>query len=971
MLFSLKNIIDGTIDQSIKEGLSPKQTLRSVQIAQAFSSQHYFLIALTVGSFMTFLLMNFVEIAVAPTAIWASLGLVYTLVLATASILIYRQKKLHDSSLLYRFLKVMYTLLGLNFALGFALNIWYFGLFAYPIHISQAGLILFFVIVTQMVISFSNGRILLGLIFLATSWTPVLFYIALKPEVLSDHWVMYLCSAGYLLYTLGALFEYKRIRDNFSQTYIDHYVLMSKASQQRQLLENLNAKLSDQISKRNHVEKQLQDAKTYLEERIEQRTKKLKIKNTELLKTSQNLKLVQDAAGISSWEWDPSTKIFTSSNQQNALNEDLNQSMSVSTLIDRIHPDDKAIFLATFNQYLKNHPNPEPLKIEFRICSRSGSIQHIESSAMAIDNHSSQSDQPMLAGIWRDISDEKQRLEDLKLSSSVFEYSAEAIFVLDSNLNFLSVNPSFEKILACKASDVINTHFFIRPPKQILPGSSYDQILKDLRNKGEFSGVVEEYNFAGKRITMQISITKISSEAGASSRYVGIMTDITDQKNNEKQLSYLANYDALTDLPNRRHFNNELHKLININSEHEKFAVLRLNIDRFRVVNSSLGSKMGDELISMVAKRLSSIEIDTQSVARFGGDDFAVLICDLSLNSLKAYYEAVFEVFSRSFLLEDQEVNLRVSIGASLYPLHGRQVDVLINRAEQGLKRAKLDGGDSFVLYSQNTQVSSLEKLKLENELRRGIAHGELVVYYQPKIDLKTKLIYGFEALVRWQHPTSGLLSPDNFLPLATESGLINELGAEVLNQTCRQIQIWKRAGNPDIRVAVNVEAQQLKRNNFLEILDSAMERYEILGENLELEITETSLLDMPEKIKNLLEAIKLRRIKVSLDDFGTGYSSLSYLSQYPIDVLKIDRSFILKIGTNEQSDAIVRAIIAMGHSLQIEIVAEGVETSAQVEFLESEGCQIAQGFYFGRPAPAQTASALIDNMARLITQTH
>ena len=699
MLFSINNIIDGTIDKSIKEGLSPRQTLRSVQIAQAFSSQHYFLIALTSGSFMTFLLMNFVEVAVTPTAIWAGFGLLCTLLLTSASILIYSKKKQYDSWLLYRFLMAMYTLLGLNFAIGFTLSIWHHDLFASPIHITQAGLILFFIIVTQMVVSFSNGRILLGLIFMATSWAPVFFYVGLNPSVLSDNWVMCLCSAGYFLYTLGALFEYKRIRDSFSQTYIDHYVLMSRASQQRQLLENVNAKLSEQMSRRNHVEKQLQDAKTYLEQRIEQRTKNLKIKNTELLKTSQNLKLVQDAAGISSWEWDPSTNIFTSSSNQSAFDGDLNSTMSVSKLIERIHPDDKRNFLTTFNQYLDNHPNPEPLRIEFRIRSRDGNIKYIESSAMAIDNLSAQSDQPILAGIWRDISDEKQRLEDLKLSSSVFEYSAEAIFVLDSNLNFLSVNPSFEKILACNASDVINTHLFIHPPKQILPGSGYDQILKDLRNKGEFSGVVEEYNFAGKRITMQISITKISSEPDASGRYVGIMTDITDQKNNEKQLSYLANYDALTDLPNRRHFNNELHKLINLNSEHEKFAVLRLNIDRFRVVNSSLGSTVGDQLIDMVAKRLSSIDTDTQSVARFGGDDFAVLISDLSLNSLKAYYEAVFEVFSSPFILENQEVNLRVSIGASLYPLHGRQVDVLINRAEQGLKRAKLDGGDSFVLY--------------------------------------------------------------------------------------------------------------------------------------------------------------------------------------------------------------------------------------------------------------------------------
>jgi EAL domain-containing protein (putative c-di-GMP-specific phosphodiesterase class I) len=297
-----------------------------------------------------------------------------------------------------------------------------------------------------------------------------------------------------------------------------------------------------------------------------------------------------------------------------------------------------------------------------------------------------------------------------------------------------------------------------------------------------------------------------------------------------------------------------------------------------------------------------------------------------------------------------------------MYPEHGRQVDSLSNHGEKALQEAKRLGGNTARFYSKDERVPASNRVNLENALRKALINDEFVVYYQPKISIETGLINGFEALVRWQHPEHGLVPPVQFIPLAEETSLISNIGEVVLNKTCQQIKIWQGLGFKDVKISVNVVAQQIQRGNLIDEIDHILKTYEIDPSSLELEITESSLMDDSEVAGQVLQQLKARNITIALDDFGTGYSSLSYLGQYPIDVLKIDRSFISKIGAHCHQEAIVRAILAMGHSLNMQVVAEGVETEEHANFLINEGCDVLQGYLISKPLSSADATIFLQD---------
>jgi EAL domain-containing protein (putative c-di-GMP-specific phosphodiesterase class I) len=330
-------------------------------------------------------------------------------------------------------------------------------------------------------------------------------------------------------------------------------------------------------------------------------------------------------------------------------------------------------------------------------------------------------------------------------------------------------------------------------------------------------------------------------------------------------------------------------------------------------------------------------------------DDFAV-IYNLSSNNINIHQHTqhILDAFKQPFDVKEQEQTITISIGVALYPEHGLQLDSLIGHAESALHEAKRLGGNTVYFYSNKKTPLLNQGINLENELRKAIKHKELTVHYQPKICVKTHRIYGFEALVRWQHPSLGYILPDIFIPLAEETSLISDIGLIVLHETCQQIQQWQSLGFDHFRVSINIVAQQIYRGQLVKDIDYALKKYNISGDMLELELTESSLFDKSEEVNFLLQQLKDRHISISLDDFGTGYSSLAYLTSYPFDILKIDRAFISKIG-QEKDEAIVNAIIAMGNAIGITLVAEGVETKEQALFLEKHGCYILQGFYFSK----------------------
>ncbi|HEY2782300.1 MAG TPA: EAL domain-containing protein [Steroidobacteraceae bacterium] len=420
------------------------------------------------------------------------------------------------------------------------------------------------------------------------------------------------------------------------------------------------------------------------------------------------------------------------------------------------------------------------------------------------------------------------------------------------------------------------------------------------------------------------------------------------------ELQHQATHDALTSLPNRVLFMDRLDReIVHAERDGHRFAVLALDLDRFKLINDTLGHAAGDQLLAHVARRLSGAIREVDTVARTGGDEFLLLIADTRDQSdLAAVATKIGKALAESFSINATEMHTTASIGISVYPTDGTSADSLVAHADEAMYCAKKAGRNEYQFFNLAMSVFSQERLDLENDLRRAIALDQLKVFYQPKSDVMSGRISSVEALLRWRHPTRGLVSPVDFIPVAEESGLILSIGEWVLREACGQASDWRRAGVPFLRVAVNVSPVQFRQSNFLQTVRKALLDFDLEPQYLEIELTETTVMVNAEGSVEILEELSRMGVVVSIDDFGTGYSSMSYLRRFPIDKLKIDRSFISDLTTNAADASIVRAIISLAHSLRLKVVAEGVETAAQLEHLRALGCDQYQGFYRSAAVP-------------------
>ncbi len=589
--------------------------------------------------------------------------------------------------------------------------------------------------------------------------------------------------------------------------------------------------------------------------------------------------------------------------------------------------------------------------ITFRILRRNGSWRWIHDVGRVISRDPKTNKALRMVGMTRDIHQEKKDQEHLRLCAIVLEQAAEGIFILDEKLNYIDVNPYYEKLTGFSKSELLNQQLFnIAINQKLQQQQFHDSITQQLLKTGEYMGQFDEKFASGKSVYLWLHINAVKDEHNQVINYIGFARDLTEQKRQEQHLSYLKNYDSLTHLPNRFYYYNQLHQyLVNPSYSFKNLALIRINIDRFRAFNEFLNNDSGDELLKQFAQRLRLTNINAILVAYLNGDDFAIIyeISPIHPN-IEQYCQNILQALNAPFYIDEQEYFITASIGVACFPEHGRQIDHLNNHAEQALSEAKRLGGNTISYYCNKT-TNPYKTADLEQELRKAIQNDEFVVYYQPKINLNDKSIKGFEALIRWQHPEKGLVMPNMFIPFAERSSLISDIGKVVLDKVGKQLQEWKKAGYADVRVSVNIVAQQIHRGLLLSDLDEVLDTYHLDGSNLELEITESALLDNTDNVKKLLHSIKERNISIALDDFGTGYSSLAYLTEYPIDVLKIDRAFVSKIGDQKQ-EAIVNAMIAMGKSMELKLVAEGVETEEQVIYLQKQQCDFLQGFFFSRP---------------------
>jgi len=440
----------------------------------------------------------------------------------------------------------------------------------------------------------------------------------------------------------------------------------------------------------------------------------------------------------------------------------------------------------------------------------------------------------------------------------------------------------------------------------------------------------------------------------------------------EEQLAYLANYDTLTDLPNRSLLMERMRQALDRASRtHQNVAILVLGLDNFQIVNDTLGHEEGDKMLCEVAQRLTqTVSTMGATVARLSGDEFVVMFdTDNLVKDVSKVVQSLLEKISLQMKIDNQEMVITASIGISTYPTDGTEVSLLLKNADTAMSRAKGAGKNTYQFFTAKMNEAALERLILENQLRKVLINNELRLYYQPQIELKSGHLIGMEALVRWQHPELGLISPIKFVPVAEEIGLIIDIGKWVLQTACQQNQEWQRAGFPPIRVSVNVSSRQFQPRNLLETIKEILINSELNPIYLELELTESLLIeeegDNENNILALLTELRSMGVQIAIDDFGTGYSSLSYLKRFPVTTLKIDRSFVQDICTDENDAAITTAIIAMAHSLRLSIVAEGVETSEQVAFLREKQCEIIQGYYFSRPLPVKEMTQILEKVTK------
>jgi diguanylate cyclase (GGDEF)-like protein len=495
----------------------------------------------------------------------------------------------------------------------------------------------------------------------------------------------------------------------------------------------------------------------------------------------------------------------------------------------------------------------------------------------------------------------------------------------------------------------------------------YAGLWQSIAKDGAWQGELWNRRKDGELYMVLATLSEVRDATGRLTHYINIATDITHQKEAEQRIEHLAYYDALTDLPNRALLSQRAELALALAARHHNgLAVLFMDLDRFKEVNDSLGHSEGDALLVQVAARLREQIRETDTVCRLGGDEFVLLLPDADQDgALQVADKGVDGVSPSRSRWPVIIYGLPVSIGIALYPHDGQTVTELLKNADAALYQAKQDGRNTRAFYAREMNVATFERLMLETELRKAIAAGQLRAYYQAKVRLSDGRMIGAEALVRWQHPDHGLIPPGRFIPLAEASDLIVEIGDWMLTEVCRQLAIWRDAGLPTLTVAVNLAARHFRDAGLTARIEGLLAAHQLPPQALELELTESSLLEAGPQTAETLLAIKHLGVGLAIDDFGTGYSSLSYLKRLPLTALKIDQSFVRDLVTDTDDRILAATIVALGHSLGLKIVAEGVETDEQRRILLNQGCDLAQGYWFGRPIPAEEfGAALAASMA-------
>lgn len=619
-----------------------------------------------------------------------------------------------------------------------------------------------------------------------------------------------------------------------------------------------------------------------------------------------------------------------------------------------VHPDD----LDKVEQAQLTLMEERHVQHEYRFQHADGTYRWIRDNSVLHYDASGQPD--AIYGAWIDITEHKQAQDHLRLIDSVFEGSQEGMFVTDRHALIVSANRAFTQITGYSLREVRG-----KSPAILRSGHQdaqfYERMWAAINTEGRWEGEIWNRRKSGEFYPEWLSISAITDSHGVVQQYLGLFTETSGRKAAEARIQRLANYDALTGLPNRGLLTDRAHiALAAANRSHESVVIMHINLDHFGHINESLGHEAGDQVLIEVARRLTAALRPEDTVSRMGGDDFIVLIPESSTHDIANIAVRLMATVAQPMWIAGQEVTLSTSIGIASFPDNGTDLLKLTQSAESAVHVAKKDGRNQFQFFSKGQQDAVMRTLSIERELRHAVERQQLILHYQPQVDIQTGNLIGMEALIRWQHPEWGLVSPAQFIPIAEETGLIRDIGKWVLATATQQNARWHEEGLKIVPVAVNLSLAQFKDRHLRDDVLQALSDSNLPPQMLELELTESVAMADSDYTIATIDGLKRLGVALSIDDFGTGYSSLSYLKRYSVDKLKIDQSFVRGLHFDTHDEAIVRTVITLARSLGLKTIAEGVETAEQLQFLSENGCDEYQGYLFSRPVAAEALAALL-----------
>jgi len=581
---------------------------------------------------------------------------------------------------------------------------------------------------------------------------------------------------------------------------------------------------------------------------------------------------------------------------------------------------------------------------------------HRDGHAMTIElsvTHFRMGDRTIFSAFIRDVTQHKIEEDQLRLAAKVFESTNEAILIADADNNIVAVNDAFTKMTGYSLAEVQG-----RNPKLLASGEHdtdfYKNMWRSINKLGCWQGEIIDKNKAGQHFYKHMAINAVRNEQDIVTHYVSISSDITERKEYDKNVYSLAYYDVLTGLPNRTLLRDRLGQLIaTAHRDNTQFALLFLDLDRFKYINDSMGHSVGDKLLQSVALRLQDCVREGDTVSRIGGDEFVLLLREIDKPAVAVVSDKLLKSLATPFNLNGQEISTFASIGIALYPQHAGDSDTLMKNADAAMYNAKENGRNNYKFFMPEMNFRANQVFLMEKDMRVALQQDQFMLVYQPQVDLASGMVCGAEALIRWKHPEKGLVAPAEFIPVAEETGQIIQIGEWVLRTACWRFAAWQKQGMPAIPLAVNLSIRQLRQPNLADVVESVLKDTGLSPHCLELEITEGIMMGDTKAAMEFLTRMHQLGVQMSIDDFGTGFSSLSYLKNLPVSKLKIDQSFVRDIDTDESDAAIIRSIISLGHRLEMKVIAEGVETLEQLDFLRLRGCDEVQGYFISRPLPA------------------